>query len=96
MIGSMMGPFVGGALASVDDTHSSTSAVEPTSQPVEPNIGTINITDDLAIWDRAPLRPVTVDRESGPDEPATRVNSPEVTLEGINIATSTEVSFEER
>ena len=91
-----MGPFVGGALASVDDTHSSsTSAIKPTGQPVESSIGTINITDDLAVWERAPFRPVTVDRQTGPDSPATTVNSPKVTLEGFDIGTSNEVIFEE-
>ena len=79
MVSSVMGPFVGGALAATNGNTQITTgaAIQPDEPTATHDVETVNVSDELAVWERAALRPAVVDRSDA----AAAINSQTVFLE---------------
>lgn len=93
MISSMVAPVAGASVAMGGDQ---TAIEEPTTLPAQTSISdTIEVNDNLSVWERAATRPATIDRSQGD----TVVDSPTVNLffstepETIGISTEQEAVF---
>lgn len=94
MLVSMVAPVAGGAVAASENPAASISSDQP-GVTFQQSDATINVTDDLSVWERAAARPAIVDRSGA----ATTVETPtsflyDNTGETIKVSTQQEAVFE--
>ena len=96
MILSMVGPAAGAAVASNEAIGESQDRLQSSSQLTYSYNDTIEVDDNLTVWERAAARPATVDRSSG----TTAVDVPTAELirndgELATVSTGQEVVFDQ-
>lgn len=94
MLVSMAAPVAGGAAATSNTPTESVQTGQP-GEVFQQSDATINVTDELTVWERAVTRPATVDRSDA----ATSVDTPESAIfdntgEVIEVSTGQEVVFD--
>jgi len=95
MITSMIAPVAGTSIAMSSDQ---TAINEPTTVPAQSSFSdTVEVSENLSVWERSATRPATVDRSEG----ATIVDSPTTNLffstvpESIGVSTEQEAIFDQ-